>query len=258
MLMWTATTFKSPERCRTASIVLGPTWSPEPQSWVPCSQRLTQPLMNCYVPGGSDGKASACNVGDPSSIPGSGRSPGEGNDNPLQSSCLENPMDGGAWWATVHGVTKKRSDMPEWLHFYFHPFLQLWSLIGLTQELNPGLLHCKCILYHLSHQGSPNSTPEWMSNTVPFCHLLSQIPGNDQNNITKRENKWSMENNERDISGPETMRNRYEQVNRMWLKEGKLVRSLGTGLVIDFAGPSAKWRCWAQVKKWFRISRWRH
>ena len=47
-------------------------------------------------PGGSDSKASACNVGDPGSIPGSGRSPGEGNDNPLQHSCLENPMDGRA------------------------------------------------------------------------------------------------------------------------------------------------------------------
>ena len=43
---------------------------------------------------------------DMDSIPGSGRSPGEGNGNPLQYSCLENPMDGGAWWATVHGVTK--------------------------------------------------------------------------------------------------------------------------------------------------------
>ena len=48
-------------------------------------------------PGGSEVKASACNVGDPGSIPGSGRSPGEGNGNPLQYSCLENPMDGGAW-----------------------------------------------------------------------------------------------------------------------------------------------------------------
>ena len=48
------------------------------------------------VPGGSDGKASACNVGDPGSIPGSGGSLGEGNGNPLQHSCLENPMDGGA------------------------------------------------------------------------------------------------------------------------------------------------------------------
>ena len=57
-------------------------------------------------PGGSDGKASAYNVRDPGSIPGSGRSPGEGNGNPLQYSCLENPMDGGAWLAIVHGVAK--------------------------------------------------------------------------------------------------------------------------------------------------------
>ena len=57
-------------------------------------------------PGGSEVKASACNVGDLGSIPGLGRSPGEGNGNPLQYSCLENPMDGGAWWATVHRVTK--------------------------------------------------------------------------------------------------------------------------------------------------------
>ena len=48
-------------------------------------------------PGGSDGKASVYNVGDLGSIPGSGRSPGEGNGDPLQYSCLENPMDGGAW-----------------------------------------------------------------------------------------------------------------------------------------------------------------
>ena len=57
-------------------------------------------------PGGSDGKASACNAGDPGSTPGLGRSPGEENGNPLQYSCLENPMDRGAWWGTVHGVAK--------------------------------------------------------------------------------------------------------------------------------------------------------
>ena len=65
--------------------------------------------------GGSDGKASACNAGDPGSIPGSGRSPGEGNGNPLQYSCLEHSMDGGAWWATVHGIAE--SHMTEQLHF---------------------------------------------------------------------------------------------------------------------------------------------
>ena len=57
-------------------------------------------------PGGSEVKVSACNMGDLGSIPGLGRSPGERNGNPLQYSCLENPMDGGAWWATVHGVAK--------------------------------------------------------------------------------------------------------------------------------------------------------
>ena len=59
-------------------------------------------------PGGSDGKVSAYNAGDPGSILGSGRSPGEGNGNPLQYSRLENPMDGEAWLATFHGVAKSR------------------------------------------------------------------------------------------------------------------------------------------------------
>ena len=53
-------------------------------------------------PDGSDGKESACNAGDPGSIPGSGRSPGEGNGNPLQCFCLENSTDRRALWATVH------------------------------------------------------------------------------------------------------------------------------------------------------------
>ena len=57
-------------------------------------------------PGGSEVKASACNVGDLGWIRGSGRSPGEGNGNPLQYSGLESPMDGRAWWATVHGVAE--------------------------------------------------------------------------------------------------------------------------------------------------------
>ena len=62
-----------------------------------------------YFPGDSNGKVSACNAGDLGSIPGLGRSPGEGNGNPLQCSCLENPMDGGAWLATVHVVAKSRT-----------------------------------------------------------------------------------------------------------------------------------------------------
>ena len=60
-------------------------------------------------PGSPDGKESACNAGDPGSIPGSGRSSGEGNGYPLQCSCLENSMNRGIWRATVHGVAKNRT-----------------------------------------------------------------------------------------------------------------------------------------------------
>ena len=67
-------------------------------------------------PGGSEVKASASNVGDPDSIPGSGRSLGEGNGNPLQYSCLENPMDRGAWWAIVHGVAKCWTRLSNFTH----------------------------------------------------------------------------------------------------------------------------------------------
>ena len=63
------------------------------------------------MPCSSVGKESACSAGDPSSIPGPGRSPGEGNGNSLQYSCLENPMDRGAWQATVHGVARVGHDL---------------------------------------------------------------------------------------------------------------------------------------------------
>ena len=70
-------------------------------------------------PGDSDSKQSVYSVGDLGSIPGLGRSPGEGNGNPFQYSCLENPMDGGAWWAIVHGGCKE-SDTTEQLHSLTH------------------------------------------------------------------------------------------------------------------------------------------
>ena len=66
-------------------------------------------LLSWEFPGGSDGKESTCNVGDPSSIPGLGRSPGEGNGNPVQCSCLESPMDRGAWQATVRTTYSKNT-----------------------------------------------------------------------------------------------------------------------------------------------------
>ena len=103
-------------------------------------------------PGGSEVKVSAYNVGDLGLTPGSGRSPGEGNGNPLQYSCLENPMDGGAWWTTVNGVAKRWTrlsdftftfkisfflqlralypDRPQ-VEFWLHPSLAMYQLIPL-------------------------------------------------------------------------------------------------------------------------------
>ena len=73
------------------------------------STEIECPPKVLSFPGGSEVKASAYNAGDLGSIPGLGRSPAEGNVNPLQYSCLENPMDRGACQATVHGVTKSRT-----------------------------------------------------------------------------------------------------------------------------------------------------
>ena len=67
-------------------------------------------------PGDSEGKASACDAGDPGLIPELGRSPGEGNGNPLQYSCLENSMDRGVWWATVYGVAKSQTQLSNFTH----------------------------------------------------------------------------------------------------------------------------------------------
>ena len=96
--------------------------------------KVIMPLGFC---GGSDSKASARNVRDPGSIPVSGGSPGEGNGNPLQYSCLENSMVGGAWWATVHGVTKSQT----WLSDFSltHSLLCPWSFTWIlwTPYLSP-------------------------------------------------------------------------------------------------------------------------
>ena len=97
-------------------------------------------------PGGSDSKESACNAGDPGSVPGLGRSPGEGNGYPLQYTCLENSMDRGASQATIHGVTKNR----KWLsisHFHF-------TFKGKGECVWPvhGLLHGGHPLYTLKGQ----------------------------------------------------------------------------------------------------------
>ena len=81
------------------------------ETWTGDTQDFLVP--KALLPGGSEVKVSACNAGDPGSIPGLGRSPGEGNGNPLQYSCLENPKDRGAWWATVYGVAKSRTRLSD-------------------------------------------------------------------------------------------------------------------------------------------------
>ena len=151
--------------------------------------------MQCFLctmgfPGGSDSKESACNEGDQSSITGSGRSPGEGNGNPLQYSCLENFMN-----CMVHDVAKSWHDW-ETLTFTFHAVCLVAQCPNLcdpmdcsppgssvhedspsqntgvgchallqgifpTQGLNPGLLYWRQILYCLSHQRSPWEPYKW-------------------------------------------------------------------------------------------------
>ena len=100
-------------------------------------------------PGGSNGKVSACNAGDTGSVPGSGRSPGEGKSNPLQYSCLENPMDRGAWWSSVHGVTKSQTQVSDFtfpLQVYIHIKLNRWAVhLKLT-------LHCKSTTLQLKNK----------------------------------------------------------------------------------------------------------
>ena len=92
-------------------------------------------------PGGSDSKVSAYNAGDLGSIPGLGRSPGEGNGNPLQDSCLENSMDGGAWWATVHGVTKSRTRLSDFTFTFTSPiFIAAVFTIAKTWKQTEGPL----------------------------------------------------------------------------------------------------------------------
>ena len=94
-------------------------------------------------PGGSDGKASAYNLGDPGSIPGLGKSPGEGHGNPLQYSCLENPMDRGTWKATVHGVAKSQTQLSNFTFFLSFNLFGLpiwldskWEILFLKQKRN--------------------------------------------------------------------------------------------------------------------------
>ena len=87
-------------------------------------------------PGGSEVKASACDAGDLGLIPGSGQSPGEGHDNPLQYSCLENSTDRGAWLAIVYRVTKSQTRLSDH-HFHFHMHARVLSHFSSVHLFDP-------------------------------------------------------------------------------------------------------------------------
>ena len=128
-------------------------------------------------PGDPEVKASACNEEDLGTIPGSGRSPGKGNGNPLQYSCLENPMDGGAWWATVHRVAKNWT----WL-----------SNFTLSYDTNQFLEGTKKIWHRhhsLEHLTSDEPTPVFLPGesqgwgSLVGCHPWGHTVGHDWSDL---------------------------------------------------------------------------
>ena len=164
--------------------------------WLPCSEKIlfASPHLDDLhwfpqaFPVAKNPSANARETRDICSTPGSGRSPGEENGNLLQLSCLENPIDRGAWQPTVHGVAKSQTQLSDWAHIYFHNcyivilchclvvsnslqphrlqpdrLLCPWNFPGkntgvgchfllqgifLTQRSNLGLLHCRWIFYY--------------------------------------------------------------------------------------------------------------
>ena len=105
-------------------------------------------IIHFSFPDSSVGQESACNAGDPSLIPGSGRSPGEGIGYPLQYSCLENPMDGEAWCTTVHRVAKSQTQLSD-LTFTFH-------FLPLEQEM---ATHSSVLAWRIPGTAEPGGLP---------------------------------------------------------------------------------------------------
>ena len=120
-------------------------------------KRLSSSRSSKGFPGGSDNRESACSAGDPGSIPGSGRSPGEGSDNPLQYSYLKkkNPMDTGAWQITVHDVIKSQTRLNDFTFtFHFH---------ALEKEM---ATHSSVLAWRIPEMGEPGGLPSLGSHRV--------------------------------------------------------------------------------------------
>ena len=138
-------------------------------------------LFGWGFPGGSDSKASARNAGDLGSIPGSGRSPGEGNGNPLQYSCLENPVDRGAWWATVHGVAESRTRLSDLTSLHF-TLVKAWK-----GEVGSFLTRAPGYRAYSHTPGALRCLPFWRAGTASWSSLCpsassgsNQVTGQEQ------------------------------------------------------------------------------
>ena len=146
---------------------------------------------NMDFPGGSDSKMAAYNAGDPGSVPGLGRSTGEGNGNPLHYSCLENPIDGEAWWATVHGVAKCRTQLSDFTFTFKHDlktvqifpllsfrthFIHRWNMLSSSLYYNCRLIN-ELLLWQYSLEHWPTSFNPNFSKFLFFYvlhHLFTQ------------------------------------------------------------------------------------
>ena len=132
-------------------------------------------LSHLYIsfPGSSEVKESACSAGDLGSIPGLGRSPGEGNGTPLQYSCLENPMDRGAWRATVHGVAKSQTRLSNWTELE-KPWLWLYGSLTAKWYL--------CFLIHCLGWSQLFFQEQWSFNFVAVVNDCSDL-GTKENKV---------------------------------------------------------------------------
>ena len=161
---------------------------------LPTIPQLFYPIIYLYqyglldgLPRWLSGKESTSNVGDLGLIPGSRRTPGEGNGNPLQYSCLENPMDRGAWRATVHGVTKSWTQLSTSMHRLLDIYFIIWVIINTT-------LFC-CLWYSsFGHWELIQLTPVslWHTSIVSFFFFFSSL-SQSQNGQGSSDSTWARE-----------------------------------------------------------------
>ena len=150
-------------------------------------------------PGSSDGKAPVCNAGDPDSIPGLGRSPGEGNGSPPQCSCLENPMDRGAWWAIVRGVAKSWTGLSDSTFFSSKNSCSVSSSSPLLYQFifNWVLSFLLFILYWsvIASQSCVNS--QVYSRGVPFVHNTYICRFSEKEHVSVSFHSWVLSSQEK-------------------------------------------------------------